>query len=348
MSTVDNRAGNAASTDAQDVAEALLEVAKGLAKALDSDSGRRDATPVRKSFVRVSKDASTGPPPLSGLVARGGRGGGLIVKLYLALIWRSSGEPFTTDISARQWAALLALEDPNTKGARRIAKALKTLEENKLISLQARRGESSIVTLLDESGDESPYALPSTAFSNDRLDRDLYFKVPTTLWTTGLMQQMSSPALTMLLILLAERSGEAKHGEKEGKKVWWSTEKFPLQFGISPAMRSRGTKDLITDGLLYVERSSVANPGNKRPFASERVRNTYRLQNAALVYTEDKATKTKPKKKPNSPRTTFNEVIDALGFKPVKKSNSPGMTFKEEVAAMGRTPVKKNPRRRLL
>lgn len=287
MSTGEPKVGNASSASAKDVPEELLEASKTLARALDQDSGRRTAIPIRKSFVRAAKDAEN-PPPLAELVKRGGRGGGVIVKLYLALIWRCSGGDFDTDISARTWARLLALEDPNFKGARRVSKAIKILEDCKLISVSPRRGEPSVITLLDESGDDSPYTLPSTAYASKKLPSDIYFKVATSLWTEGFIQRMSAPALTMLLILLAEQSGEANAGETDGKDVWWSTERFPQQYSVSPAMRSRGTKDLREMHLLYVKRASVAPPGNKRTFARERVRNVYRLQNQALVFGEEK------------------------------------------------------------
>ncbi|MCM0616461.1 hypothetical protein MOD31_10530 [Paenarthrobacter sp. TYUT067] len=297
MSTGEGNEGNTSSASAQEVPEELLSVSKTLAEALDQDSGRRKAIPIRKSFVRAEKGTEN-PPPLAELVKRGGRGGGVIVKMYLALVWRCSGGDFDTDISARVWARLLALEDPNFKGARRISKAIKTLEDCRLVSVSPRRGEPSLITLLDESGDETPYALPSTAYTSKKLRRDIYFKVPTTLWTEGFIQRMSAPALTMLLILLAEQSGEASPGETDGKEVWWSTERFPQQYSVSPSMRSRGTKDLRDMGLLYVERSSVASPGNKRTFARERVRNVYRLQNQALVFVDEKplTNKAAPKK----------------------------------------------------
>ncbi|GAA1356120.1 hypothetical protein GCM10009636_24870 [Arthrobacter koreensis] len=301
MSTGDANKGIDSSPKAQDLPEKLLEASKTLAKRLDEDSGRRKAIPIRKSFVRVEKGADT-PPPLAELVKRGGRGGGVIVKLYLALVWRCSGGDFDTDISARTWANLLGLEDPNIKGARRIAKAIKILEECKLISVSPRRGEPSVITLLDESGDKSPYDLPSTSYATKKLRRDIYFKVPTTLWTEGFIQRMSAPAMTMLLILLAEQSGDVSPGESDGKEVWWSTERFPQQYFVSPSMRSRGTKDLRDLNLLYVQRASVAPPGNNRTFARERVRNVYRLQNQALVFMDEKsstgksAPKTSPKK----------------------------------------------------
>lgn len=313
MSTGDGNEGNASSPSAQEVPDKLLEASKSLAKTLDEDSGRRKAIPIRKSFVRAEKGADN-PPPLAELVKRGGRGGGVIVKLYLALVWRCSGGDFDTDISARTWANLLGLEDPNFKGARRIAKAIKTLEDCKLISVSPRRGEPSVLTLLDESGDETPYALPSTAYAAKKLRRDIYFKVPTTLWTEGFIQRMSAPALTMLLILLAEQSGEASPGETDGKEVWWSTERFPQQYFVSPSMRSRGTKDLKDLNLLYVQRASVAPPGNKRTFARERVRNVYRLQNQALVFVDEKASadKTAPKKGPTKKKpSTLEQTLKA-------------------------------------
>jgi len=288
LSSGEGNGGPASSASVQTLPDKLLEGSKAAAKSLDSDSGRRKAIPLRKSFVRVEKGAES-PPPLAELVKRGGRGGGVIVKLYLAIVWRCSGGDFDTDISARTWAHLLGLEDPNVKGARRVAKAIKALEECKLISVSSRRGEPSVLTLLDESGDESPYALPSTAYTAKKLRRDIYFKVPTALWTEGFIQRMSAPALTMLLILLAEQSGEANVGDTDGKDVWWSTERFPQQYFVSPSMRSRGTKDLIDLHLLYVHRASVLPPGNKRNFARERVRNVYRLQNQALVFADEKA-----------------------------------------------------------
>ena len=255
-----------------------------LAEEIAQSATRRVDIPVRKSFVRSSDPATA--PPLARIVSRGGRGGGLAVKLYIALIWRCSAKPYSTEIPARKWARLLALEDPNHKGARRIAKALKLLEELQLIELTLRRGEPSIICLKDESGDGSEYELPSTAYTKGRAERDRYLKVSVKLWTKAYIQMLSSPALAMLLILLAEDSGNAEKGAKEGTEVWWSTERFPSRYWISPAMRSRGTKDLIAAGLLYVRRQSVANPGSKKDFVRERVRNIYRLQNSALVYAE--------------------------------------------------------------
>lgn len=252
-------------------------------------SGRRVDIPIRKSFVRASNPGVE--TPLAKIVSRGGGGGAVALKLYIAIIWRCSGREFETDIAARLWAGLLGLDDPNVKGARRIAKALKLLSELNLIKLTPRRGESSIVQLLDESGNGNPYQLPSTAYVKMEQERDRYLKVPSVLWTqSAQMQRMSASALTMLLILLCEGSGETAHKlSTEGKPVWMSVERFTERYPISPAMRSRGTKDLISMALLHVHRAPVGTMANKKSFASEQVRNIYTLQNNALVFTEPKA-----------------------------------------------------------
>lgn len=104
----------------------------------------------------MRNDEAAGFPPLASLASRGGRGGAVPLRLYLALIWRCSAVPHRTDILARKWALLLGLDDPAALGARRIAKALGILEREPRVHLERRRGESTIVTLLDESGSNAP------------------------------------------------------------------------------------------------------------------------------------------------------------------------------------------------
>lgn len=245
------------------------------AQILASESGRREEIPVRTLFVRSTDPSAT--PPLAQLVASGGRGGGVPVKLYLALLWRCSAGDFSTDIQARVWAALLGLDEPNTLGARRVTKALDVLQDLKLVSLQKRRGDSTIITLRHESGSDLPYMLPSTgsarATSAEEKAANYYFKVPLTLWTEGHIQSMSTAALAMLLVLLADRN-------RDGRPTWWSTERFPALFSLSATVRSRGTSELVDRRLLRVTKQLVA-PSPTPSFARQRVRNTYVLRGAA-------------------------------------------------------------------
>lgn len=242
-----------------------------LATEIADSSKRRKHPPVRKSFA-ASTD-KTKPAPLAQIVSTGGRGGAVPLKLYLALLWRCAAEPYDTDISARRWAALLSLPDPNGQGARRVTEALRTLERLKLVEVTRVRGESSNIKLLREDGSGSPYSLPSTAYTKATTAQKpahLYFKVPTTLWTKGHIQQLSAPALAMLLAILAEEGAD-------GRKVWWSTELFPSRYGIAPATRAKGTAELIDRGLLYVRKQLVTKSPGQSVFAPQAVRNIYYL-----------------------------------------------------------------------
>lgn len=261
-------------TGAKVVDGGSLREAKELARGLDASSGRRKEIPVRTRFVR--SDNADSAPPLARLVSARGRGGAVPIKLHLALIWRCSAFPFSTDISARKWAALLGLEDPSGRGARRITAALDVLERERLVTLERRRGDSTIVTLLDESGFGDVYRLPSTAHSRastKNKSAHRYFKVPARLWTEGHIQAMSAPAVAMLLVLLAERNLDLR-------PTWWSTELFPRRFGISAGVRAQGTRELVDRGLLTVEKQLVADAGEQH-FGRERVRNLYRLDGDA-------------------------------------------------------------------
>lgn len=217
----------------------------------------------------------------------GGKSGTVAVKLYLALLWRSSSPPYTTDRAARGWATLLDLDDPEDLGSRRIRAALRTLEKAQLIELEARPGQPPVVTLLDEGGEGVEYELPSTMFVKTNRGADsteafsnpnLYFKVPSRLWTEGYLQALSGPGLVMLLILLAERA--------DLKAVWFSTTEFPARYFISSSTRTKGTKELQQAGLLNIISQPLPQPGGS-VFDPRRRRYLYRLSGAAVDETPD-------------------------------------------------------------
>ncbi|NHU44318.1 hypothetical protein [Rhodococcus sp. A14] len=246
-----------------------------LASEIARSSKLRVDIPIRHVFVRDLE--GEGNTPLSRLVATRGRGNAVAIKLYLALIWRCAAPPFDTQVSSRKWAALLSLDDPERGGAKRVSDAFRTLAREKLISVTANPGGSSTIQLLEESGTGAAYDLPSTAYvlANDQKERHRYFKVPTRLWTQGHIQSLSAPALAVMLAVLSSQ-------EAPGKPVWWSTILFPARFGLSPATRARGTKELVDRGLLKVGKTLVNESHfSSREFTQERVRNVYRLTGAA-------------------------------------------------------------------
>ncbi len=260
---VDKRPSLITSSDSLDAARVIAE-----------SSGRRLDTPVRKSFVRSGAETR---PPLADLYA-GGRSGAVAVKLYLALLWRCASPPYSTDKPARAWATLLDLPDPAGRGARRVKAAMKALAARQLVSIAEQPGQPNVVTLLDEGGLARRYALPSSSYTRavargakrDRLDREVYFKVSTTLWTQGYLQQLTGAGLVMLLILLAEQAGQ-------GKEVWISPAAFAERYNISHKTRTNGTKDLVQLGLLTIRREPLAAKPNASVFDPRKVRNVYRL-----------------------------------------------------------------------
>lgn len=239
-----------------------------VARLLDS-AHRRSTTPLRKAFLRAPAPDSP-VPPLAQIVSTKGRGGGVPLKLYLGLIRRSSAAPYETNLSARRWASLLNLEEPNTLGARRIHAGLDRLQDLNLIEVTPSRGEASVVTLLREDASGEAYSPPSAPGQGERR----YLQAPDSLWN-GHIQQLSGPALAMLLILLAEPGSQ-------GDGMWWSVENFPAWYRISESMRARGTRELIEFGLLRVTKRMLDTPRGGNSDQRDRVRNIYRLHGQAL------------------------------------------------------------------
>ncbi|MDV6300921.1 hypothetical protein R3P82_17575 [Dietzia maris] len=256
------------------VSQPSLESAQQLANA----SKRRRSIPIRKGFIRSL--TGDGAPPLRRIYK--GRSGEVALKLYLALMWRSSAKPFTTDRPYSAWARLLDLDDPPGSGSRQIRNALRALERANLIALEPRPGKAPIVTILNELGGGEVYDPPhsrwTSATKNKRSkatkDKHRYFQIPEHLWTKGYIQSLRGPGLVMLLILLAEQSSELN-------PVWFSTDQFPDRYGVSPSTRSKGTQELEFHHLLVVEKESVAaNPRNNY-WDPKAYRNLYRLTSLA-------------------------------------------------------------------
>ena len=249
---------------AQNVTPQSLETARQRAAAMQKGSRRTDI-PLRTRFIR-DLDASSGETadtPLKRLV-RAGDSDGLTLRLYLALLWRCSAPPYETEIPARMWAELLALPEPMQPQQRRIAHALRRLEDQKLITVtRTKPGKAPTITLLDEAGDGTEYAPPRG--SKDPHDR--WVKVPVSLWQNERFHTLTTPGLAMLLAILADRSSEAA-------PLWWTVEVFTRRIGLTPSTRSRGTKELHAAGLLKLGRERVSRTDR---FAPEQVRNTYTL-----------------------------------------------------------------------
>ena len=100
-------------------------------------SMRRTGIQLPVGFVRSR--SATVPPPLTVMI-RGGRGGEVRLKLYCCLTLLAVEAPYkiSRPVSARTWAEMLALPNPDTNGARRVQDALKWLDANHMVKLERR------------------------------------------------------------------------------------------------------------------------------------------------------------------------------------------------------------------
>jgi hypothetical protein len=197
---------------------------------------------------------------------RGGRGGGVRLKLYLSIIWIASKSPYDTSFPARGWAELLALPDPEVKGARRITEALEWLHNRGLVRRYRQPGRPSNVILRDDAGRKVEYRPPYSA-------GEAYIKIPSALWTSGWITILSGTALALLLILLDQQDLD-----EPNRAVWLSPRKARQMYSLSPATWVKGTSELRRYGLVTGRRAAV----NKDFFGWKRVRNTYVVRPSRL------------------------------------------------------------------
>lgn len=254
--------------------------ARNLASDLENSTSRTEI-PIRKIFVRRDNPSNT-TPLLE--IYRGGKGGEVALKLYIALLWKAVAEPFEIkNVSGSGWAALLGLYDssstPEEKNAarERINKALRKLKKLRLIELVQQKGTTPIIRILTEDMSGDAYIPPSQDAFKRKIKRvkskrteDFYFKVPTNLWTSGKIHELSGAALVMYLIIAAEFGASSN--------VWFSTESFPERYGISSSTRARGTRELEAEGLLRVGRQRIDRAGRSLSMEVVRSRKTYRLR----------------------------------------------------------------------
>lgn len=231
------------------------------------------AAQVRREFVVASVPGEA--PPLARLL-RGGRGGNVRLRLYVSLLWFAANPPYDVTYPARAWASLLDLPDPGGAGARRVSDAIAWLSAHQFIDVQLVPGSPSRVVLLNELGTGRGYEVPGAAMrhvSPDLRSEHRYFQIPATFWTSGWLAALSGPAVSMLLVLLAETSTENTNG------VWFSPRVATERFGLSAETRARGTKELSERGLIVIRKISA---DTRDPFEVQRTRNLYVLQRAAF------------------------------------------------------------------
>lgn len=230
----------------------------GRAEALEMLSGvversrRSDALGVPNSFVR-SDDGFT-PTPLVRLI-RGGRGGGVRLKIHLTMMLIATRSPhhIRTPFTHQAWARLLNLSVEDG-AARRVADALRWLEQQGFIEREPRQGNTPLVKLLDPAT-RQPFERPNSHF----------FKVPLDVWRKGWILDLSARGLSLLLVLLdlCPDSGKARYATRFRKDC----------YGLSSDTWTRARAELEAHKILEVGRAPQGSD-----FDPERMRNTYTLR----------------------------------------------------------------------
>jgi hypothetical protein len=129
----------------------------------------------RSSGARFPAAFARGVPGATPSLARlvqGGRGGDVRLKLYLSTVLLAGsnrrhpklGSHAISDVSSATWARILALPDPQSGGARRVADAQDSLVDLKLITVERRPGMSPIVRLRHPDGSGTKFVEPGTPY----------------------------------------------------------------------------------------------------------------------------------------------------------------------------------------
>lgn len=190
---------------------------------------KRNAVPIRWSFVQRGTRMRPQPGPLAGFV---GHHDERALDLYLLAHAAASAAPWNVDLPAGVWARMLGLEGPGGPSA--VSKIWKRLEDRGLVD-RARVQRRASITLLREDGDGDPYTHPG---AGPKSAREPYLKLPYAYWEDGWYQKLRLPGKAMLLIALSLEDDFILPEDKA--KPW---------YGISP--------DFAGDGLRVLRKLKV-------------------------------------------------------------------------------------------
>ncbi|MDF8266461.1 hypothetical protein [Luteipulveratus flavus] len=227
----------------QEAIERLEKIAK---------QSKRSTVQLPQAFARDGQ-SKVADPVLAMLLRRNG----LLVKTYLTVAMVSTKDPHTTTKPATELAAALGLPQPETAGARRVNAALKQLENLDLVRREHRRGRVPITHVLDARGSGKPWGEVSLG--------NPWITLPITLWQRGWFVALSPRAITLIVVLK-----ELTHG-RPGQKAWVDGIR-KRQYGLSDDTWTRATTELVSAGLLDIERDTYQSQGEPRQ------RNVYRLR----------------------------------------------------------------------
>lgn len=217
-------------------------------------SKRSSGLPLAEAFMRRASPSEP-PPPLARMM-RGGQGGEVRLKLYLTMSLLAVSPPYDIKpVPARAWAEMLALPDPERRGARRVNDALEWLAEHSFVVSERRQGTPGAVRLLSQAGTGDPYTRPAGAAR--------YVRLPLGLWEQGWIARLSGAALGLLVILLDMQGGRARPS-------WISPTKARERYDLAPDTWTKGVRELMELDLVLVSKIPQGDV-----FDYRRMRNSY-------------------------------------------------------------------------
>jgi hypothetical protein len=231
-------------------------------------SRRNTGVQLPTAFARGS---ASKPAPLARMI-HGGRGGEVRLKLYLSTVLLAGsvhrhptyGANAIFNVSAGSWARALALPEPETSGARRVADAQSWLHAARLLDVKRRAGAEPIVRLLSADGTGRKWARPTAP----------YIRIPVGLWANHWIWILGPKEIAVLIALLDLQGGR---GTEDRPAPQWLSREDRARYGLSEDTWRLASHAMEELGLISTRRVSLS-----RDFESQRLRKTYWLHTSRL------------------------------------------------------------------
>ena len=212
-------------------------------------SGRSFA-PIPKVFIQnpSSKAQPDRRAPLADFVRRGDKRG-LLAFLLLHTIMSSGAheDGWSSTLHLQVWARALdtvaTATGPSATSA--ATKILSRLVDRRLVQRRRSGRERKVtITLLSADGSGEPYTRPTGKTEEER-----FIKLNHRFWTEHWDQNLTLPAIAMLLVALHEKPSFAL-----------PTEHMPEWYGWSADTAERGLHELEKHGLLHIDKQFYTDP----------------------------------------------------------------------------------------
>ena len=208
--------------------------------------------PIRWSLMQDRTGGGSKPGPLAALI---GRGRDSTIEQYLLAHALASGEGYAVRLASAVWTRALGLSD-DAAGRRTVGRNWRILSELGLVST-CRAGREIQATILDESGNRTPYRHPGEAPAQH------YLQLPFAYWREGFHTRLSVPGKAVLMIAMT--LGD-----------WFSlpTRRGPAWYGLSRSTFERGFASARQHQVLEVRTLPKLAPLSPTGWTEE---NFYRL-----------------------------------------------------------------------